>query len=561
MKNLMVKRPAFISAALSAGLTVLFLAGCRPGASPASAAIDAEPGPVGKYRETLSLSWGVNSSSVQKFLNGDTYENNIWSRKIKDDLNINVTIAFTANWETQAYQNQVNLALASGDLPDILRLDNYRQFKQAVDAGYLADITDAFETYAGAELRDTLAKYPSSFEYVKIDGRMYGIPPFNGNEQYAPLLWIRDDWLKAVGMAPPKTVEEMVELARAFTLRDPDGNGRNDTYGLGMQKLINVRDHGTIGGLLSAFGIPTHGYDVYYPGKDGKITSPYIQDEVKEALRVLQRMYQEGLIDPEFITTDMTKIQQDISRGRFGMAYGPQWGTWSPWNYAYTEENNWAVTHSYPIPEKAGYTPKYGYNSNKASGEIIVINSRVKNPEAVVKMVNHYMAFNNDFQSDADRLVYNDQEQYRFNPAWVAEPQEVRVQPILYNALSKKDTSGLAPAILDWYNKIIAFEADPRAKDADTYGRWGQYALDMSMTIIMNQYRPSGNMVESSLGADQPQSLIDFSSSLEKIIDQTFTEIITGQRPVDYFDTFVQDYLKAGGQQVLDDLEKIYSAQ
>ncbi|GHU21090.1 lipoprotein LipO [Spirochaetia bacterium] len=543
---------------MGALLAIVLLAGCGGKKADGGKVIEAEPGPVGKYKEPLSLSWGVNASSVQKFLNNDTYENNIWSRKIKQDLNIDVTIAFTANWETQAYQNQLNLALASGDLPDLLRIDNYRQFRQAVDAGYLADITDAFNQYAGEDLKQTLDKYSSSFDYIKVNGRMYGIPPFNGNEQMAPLLWIRDDWLKNVGMEAPRTVEEMVAVARAFTFNDPDRNGRNDTYGLGLQKLINIRDHGTIGGLLAAFGIPNHAYDVYYPGKDGKLTFSYIQPEVKEALQVLQDMYKEGLIDPEFITTDMTKVQQDIARGRFGMAYGPQWGTWSPWNYAYNAENNWAVTHAYPIPTKAGYTPKYGYNSNKAAGEIVVINSRVKNPEAVVKLVNHYMAFNNDFQNDADRLAYNDQEQYRFDPAWVAEPQEVRVQPILYDALTRSDPSGLAPVIKDWYNKILAFNANPIGHDPDTYGRWGQYDTSMAMTIIMNQYKPSGNMVESSLGAEQPQSLIDFDASLQKITDQVFTEIITGQRPVSYFDTYVQDWLKAGGQKILDDLENIY---
>jgi putative aldouronate transport system substrate-binding protein len=243
------------------------------------------------------------------------------------------------------------------------------------------------------------------------------------------------------------------------------------------------------------------------------------------------------------------------------MAYGPQWGTWSPWNFAYTAENDWAVTHVYPVPVKAGYTPKYGYNSNKASGEIIVINSRVSNPEAVVKLVNHYMAFNNDWQSDADRIRYNDQEQYRFDPAWVAEPQEVRVQPILYDALTRNDSGGLAPVIKDWYDKIRAFEANPKGHDADTYGRWGQYAADMAMTIIMNQYKPSGNMVESYLGAEQPQSLLDFDAALQKITDQAFTEIITGQRPVSYFDTFVEDWLRAGGRQVLDDLDKLYGGR
>ncbi|GMO62807.1 MAG: hypothetical protein Ta2A_09660 [Treponemataceae bacterium] len=157
---------------LSAGAVSLLLVftGCGGGKKAAANAIDAEIGPVGRYKEPLVLTWGVNSSSVQKFIDGDTYEDNVWSRKIKEDLNIDVQIAFTANWETQAYQQQVNLALASGSIPDLLRLDNYRQFREAVDAGLLADITDAFEKYASPELKALREKYASSFEYVTVTG-------------------------------------------------------------------------------------------------------------------------------------------------------------------------------------------------------------------------------------------------------------------------------------------------------------------------------------------------------------------------------------------------------
>jgi putative aldouronate transport system substrate-binding protein len=182
----------------------------------------------------------------------------------------------------------------------------------------------------------------------------------------------------------------------------------------------------------------------------------------------------------------------------------------------------------------------------------------VKNPEALIKLVNHYMAFNNDWTSDADRAAYNDQEQYRFAPTWVSESVEVRLTPMMTDALNKRDPSPLAPTFKDYYNRIVAFEANPVGQDADTYGRWGQYNVRGSMPIIMGQYKSSGNLIESSLQAEQPQSLLDYGASLEKIIDQAFTEIITGQRPVDYFDTFVQDYLRAGGQQVLNDLDKIY---
>ena len=124
----------------------------------------------------------------------------------------------------------------------------------------------------------------------------------------------------------------------------------------------------------------------------------------------------------------------------------------------------------------------------------------------------------------------------------------------------RNDPSGLAPVILDWYNKIKAFQANPKGHDADTYGRWGQYAADMAMTIVLNEY-PKSSMIESSLGAVQPESLLTGAASLEKIVDQTYTEIITGQRPVSYFDTFVQQFLTAGGQKILDDLEAVYGVK
>jgi putative aldouronate transport system substrate-binding protein len=552
-----MKKATIIAASI---IGLLILAGCGGGKKAAVKAIEAEPGPLGRYKEPLVLTWGINSSSVQKFFNGDTFENNVWSRRIKQDLNIDVKVGFEANWETGAFRNQLTLALASGEIPDLLRIDNYRQFREAVDGGLVADITDAFNQYASPELKEILARYPSAREYATVNGRLYGFPPFNGNEQHAPLLWIRDSWLKKVGMQPPKTVDEMIAVARAFTFNDPDGNGKNDTYGLALQTQINARDHGTIGGLLSAFGIPNHAYDLYYIGKDGKITTPYIQPEVKEALRVLQNMYKEGLIDPEFITTDMTGLQQKIAQNRYGMAYGPNWGTWSPWNYVYNAEHDWAVTHVYAIPTQAGYAPKYGYANNQAAGVILTISSRTGNPEALVKLINHYITILNDFTPDDIRKEYNDDEQYRFNPAQIAEPGEIRQAPILIDALTRKDPSGLSLTNQQYYRYINDFEANPAGQPPDVYGRWGSYALSMSMPIIINQYIPSGGMVESLLGAEQPESLHNFDAALQKITDQTFFEIIMGQRPVDYFDTFVEQWLTAGGRQVLDDLDKIYGS-
>ncbi|MFI1358854.1 ABC transporter substrate-binding protein [Streptomyces sp. NPDC020898] len=63
---------------------------------------------------------------------------------------------------------------------------------------------------------------------VGIDGKHYGIP----YSRQAQTLMIRKDWLRTLGLAVPTTWEEMLSVAKAFATRDPDGDGKADTYGM-----------------------------------------------------------------------------------------------------------------------------------------------------------------------------------------------------------------------------------------------------------------------------------------------------------------------------------------
>jgi putative aldouronate transport system substrate-binding protein len=539
------------------GLSCLALLSCgRGGSTTVSPQAEENLDPLGKYDPPITLSWGINSSSVQKFFDRtgvvDTYANNPWSRRYRDDMGINLTVGFTADGATGAYDNQLNLALASGDLPDVLRISNYRVFKEAVDAGYLADLTDIYDKYAGEWLQMVRDRYPSAFNYATIDGRLYGIPPFNGNEQFANLLWIRDDWLNNLNLKAPTTIEELIETARAFTFNDPDGNGRKDTFGLGLHNRLVTNDHCTLTGFFGAWGVPAFQHAEYFLDGSGKTTFSYIQPAMKEALKTLQQMYREGLIDPEFSVKDSSKLADEVGEGRIGMAYGPQWGTWYPWNNVM--DNYGVITHPYAIPAQAGYAPKLGYESNTAAGEIIVISSRVKNPEAIIKMINFSITVSNDWMSDEDRELYNNSEQWRFNPVQIGEPQEVRVGPLIANALLANDPSTLAPGNQRRYNLCKEFEAGTD-RGSEAYGQWGQYSLQGSMYVIMNKYVPEGWLVESIRGAQWPDSLITHSASLEKITEQALTEIITGAPVEARFDQYVQDWLRAGGRQVLDEFD------
>jgi putative aldouronate transport system substrate-binding protein len=513
---------------------------------------------LGKYSPDISLTWGVNSSSVQQFKDGDTYDNNIWSRKFKDDLGIDLKMAFSADGASGAYENQVTLAIASGDVPDIMRVSSYRLFEQGARAGLWTDLSTVYDQYADDWMKMIRAKYPAAFDYASVDGKLYGVPPLNDNRQFGALLWIRDDWLQKLNLKAPTTIDEMIAVARAFTFNDPDGNGKNDTYGLALNSNLVTDDFAYLHGIFSAFGVPAFTHQMYYRGADGKMTFAYLDPHAKDALRVIAQMFKDGLIDPEFTVMDVNKIAEYVVSSRVGMEYGHQWNTWWPWNGLFTATG--ILAHPYVIPTQPGISPKIGHPSNVAGGDITVISAKNKNPEALIKMFNLYNQTVNPYMSDEVAAKYDADEQYRFSPTWINEPQEPNYQPLLQAAFDKSSPDGMPQNLISRYNQINDFSAGTNTS-TDAYGLWGQYSNEGSMYLIMNKYVPNGWMVESVLGATWPQVLIDSDASLQKITLQAFTEIINGTRPVDYYDTYVQNWLRAGGQQVLDELDKLYPAR
>ncbi len=54
-----------------------------------------------------------------------------------------------------------------------------------------------------------------------------------GSVDSVDLMWIRQDWLDKFGLEIPQTMDELLTVIDKFTNEDPDGDGENNTYGIG----------------------------------------------------------------------------------------------------------------------------------------------------------------------------------------------------------------------------------------------------------------------------------------------------------------------------------------
>ena len=124
---------------------------------------------------------------------------------------------------------------------------------------------------------------------------------------------VRADWLEKLGLDVPETLDEFYEVLKAFKERDPDGNGIDDTYGLSTAGLYDIQ------GFMGAFGVKAR----YVIDEEGKRTIPYASDAAIPAYEWLNRLYREGILDPNFVTNSTGDFRNLFLADRVGMVtYG-----------------------------------------------------------------------------------------------------------------------------------------------------------------------------------------------------------------------------------------------
>ncbi|MEI0740240.1 extracellular solute-binding protein [Paenibacillus sp. JTLBN-2024] len=283
-----------------------------------------EPG-LRKYNPPIELTFVRETSddldNLIKTLPGETLEDNRWTRLYEQVLGIRIKYDWTA--KGTLYNQKLGVALAAGDLPDVVRV-NAEQLRQLSNAGLIQDLSQAYEKYAAPFTKEILGQEGTGpFEAATVDGKLMGIPETSSSIEGAQYIWIRTDWLERLGLQPPQTMNDVLEISKAFTERDPDRNGKNDTLGLPVTQYLWDPVMG-----LSAF---MAGYDAFpnmwIRDSSGKLVFGAVQPEVKTALKVLQDMYRNGQIDEEFMFKDGIKVKEQITAGKYGMMYGEQWGS------------------------------------------------------------------------------------------------------------------------------------------------------------------------------------------------------------------------------------------
>ena len=225
-----------------------------------------------------------------------------------------VDIATTESW---------NIFWASDGYADIIVPYGLTEALAIVDEDICRTIDyEIIKEYAPRLHTLLMSVYGTEEEIIKnltYKGDIYCIPYFAVTNGISWVSAIRNDWLKAVGLEVPTTIDELTEVMRAFTEDDPDGNGVKDTYG------VNSIQYGLFN-VAASFG--TSEALAFWLSDDGSdITTNATSEEYRTFLRQVAEWYAAGYIDPEFITdvSDRAAVRSKFASGKMGIYCDNPW--------------------------------------------------------------------------------------------------------------------------------------------------------------------------------------------------------------------------------------------
>ncbi len=212
---------------------------------------------------------------------------------------------------SSAFAEKKGLILASGDLPDAFWGDGLTDADILMNANTaFIPLNDLIDQYA-PNLKAVFEARPEAKRVITAsDGNIYSL--VRVRELFFPAgrttMGINQKWLDKLGLDVPTTTVALYEVLKAFKAGDPNGNGKQDEIPFIFQHAMGSGSVRSEADLYPAFGVyeNTSNNDLTYHlmMRDGKVLFTPMEEGYKEALKYMNKLYAEGLLDKEVFTTD-----------------------------------------------------------------------------------------------------------------------------------------------------------------------------------------------------------------------------------------------------------------
>lgn len=510
---------------------------------------EARTTPFGAYPETIEYTLGkmtsINNSNMPE---NDTYTDNAYTRYIKSVINVQNVDAFEAN--DSQYDTNVSMAISMGSLPDIMVVSSQDEVEQLVGAGLIEDLTESYNNCISDRIRKMYESYGDSLkDMVTYDGKIMALPETNITDG-PNLVWLRKDWMDKLGLSEPHTIDDVVNIVKSFISEDPgnngvDASGKPNTVGLAVDTDVTgecgYSSEFLLDIIFACFGA--------YPKQwimndDGEIVYGSVTDEAKEALSYINSLYNQGVIDNDFLLRTSTNICELIENGLCGSFFGPWWAPNNPLANA-VSRNPDADWQPYLIATDSDGTTSY--HSQNPCYKYVVVRKGYEHPEIAAKMIS--------VMFDKVRFDCTDSEEfknyYQLNVEPTARPLSINVDynnalSICYRNIDATISGRKNPDSLELLERSFYDACSEYIKNANkTSTQWAAYMSRIKACSLIAQ---DNIKVVDSLYFKTTDTMKSHWWRLKAKEKEAYLKIISGEEDISYFDTFVKEWNEQGGQ-------------
>ena len=451
-------------------------------------------------------------------------------QKVMEDFNVDFD--FTELPPTDQHPEKVKLLIASQQIPDIISWINRLDAEQYGAEGAFHELTqfaDKLPNYFARIADDPGGRYNA----YTTDGKMYRLTDYAMKSVPIFDFSYSKEAVESVYSGSLATFDDLYSMLKAMKEAYPD------SYPFGFRgsevPLANMKSL-----FMLAF---TEGkanyYSAEYPGFDYDAKKYIISTEApgfREGIEYLARLYDEGLIDPEYMTLDMDNMLLRIKEDKMFLICDYVGGLTGV--ASLNEQTDYKL---YPLqtPQASGKRQMLGTAGAKIGGNGTVVNANIKGDRLDRVFAILDWMYTDEFY---DYLYWHPEVTLEYGKLYV-------------DAIYDRTPEEIYHTYMPWV-MFATFLVD-----YETVTKPGTPYADYKVNILTNpansgMYAPSISMP---FTTEQSETMSKLSADVADYYNSNIEMFMLGQKPFAEWDDFVQQMKDKGAQQICDIHNDVYS--
>lgn len=501
----------------------------------------------GRYPElvtyTLAQMNGANNSNLPS---GDTYENNAYTRYLKKMLNIQNKNVYMEREDR--YNEGANVLVQDRNIPDVMVVNDRETLNLLVENDMVEDLSQVYQDCASDRIKEMYDSYGSALlASGTYDGKLMALP--ETVIDHGPcFLWLRRDWINQLGLKEPQSLEDAFKIIEAFVENRMGAEDGEEPIGLLCDNSLvgSTSENYSIDPIFDLFGAHPRKWQIR---NDGEIVYGSLTASTKRAIAYIHNLYERGIIDKNFALREQNNLRDLVVEGKCGAFFG-LW--WSPNNPLMDEvmnnpDSDWEPYYLVQRDEEYGKNFYNSFSDNK----YVVVRKGYEHPEIVMKIISVLFDYTRYEADDADEVN-----------GYFALNVDPTARPLVINVDYYDATYTVTKDIRKAMNREIPVEELSAMEDSyytacntylTTYMK-GEKVNAEDWAAYKSRISAIGLLVDQGYELPTIQYLAESDGEVPQILQNleknAFIQMVMGNKPMDYFETFVEDWKAQGGQEL-----------